>query len=428
MSNAVEAESIGREELKALLKAYAHPDEWLDFLKSKKMGTLPQLVSARKGVLRSESAEELDEISTIAAEVKATGGDHIKALSEEDITSVLVQLLQSARIRLPECSKRLHKHAGLQPGDNKKESVVDHEAQWHALTMQRCGAPVPDAERGSKQLLTKLHQGLLSQNRRLAPVDLETDVKSLLAEEGEEEEEEDGQAGKKRRTAGGGLRLEACMVRAQMVFMTLAAAAANELEADGGPKREDGDGLVVSGDSTVTLDASYTDCMTACSFVLLQMVAAKMAGKSPVGAFKQYWDAVTRRVNPTAAGGKKSVSAALACATADYESADGVAKIVIATGKNTSSNSSGERRNRGGVSFADTPKKDAEGGAGKWKGNGWKMPEGEQAKKAVDSTGEVCAQFYRNQKCNYGDACKHRHLKQGEDKKDKSLVDVRKRK
>ena len=31
MSNAVEAESIGREELKALLKAYAHPDEWLDF-------------------------------------------------------------------------------------------------------------------------------------------------------------------------------------------------------------------------------------------------------------------------------------------------------------------------------------------------------------------------------------------------------------
>ena len=43
----------------------------------------------------------------------------------------------------------------------------------------------------------------------------------------------------------------------------------------------------------------------------------------------------------------------------------------------------------------------------------------------MDSTGEVCAQFFKNQKCNFGNFCKHKHIKKDEDRKDTSLVDVK---
>ena len=92
----------------------------------------------------------------------------------------------------------------------------------------------------------------------------------------------------------------------------MAAAAGNEISDKSPLKRETGEGdITCAGAKTVTLDGSYLDCMTACSFVILQMIAAKAAQQNPADAFYRFWSAMQRRVS---AGGSP-ISSSESCAT-----------------------------------------------------------------------------------------------------------------
>jgi hypothetical protein len=424
MGSYADAESIGRKELKGVLGAFEHSHEWYAVFKKLKIGTLPKLIMAKEGALRKEGgANEVDAIKAIAADVQRDGGPTIKALGEHDMVSVLLRVLSSARRRLPACEELIHQASGLPKGDKKRDGTVDVEQQWEACALQRLGSAVPDEERGSDKLLTKMYKQLNdSSNRRLASVDLRTDVKSALDEsvDDDEEEEEEGGSKKKERTV---LGLAGCVVKCKIAFMTLSAAAGNEIPEKSPLKREPGEGDITSaGAKTVTLDGSYLDCMAAHQFVTLQMIAAKAAQKSPAEVFYRFWTTLQRRVSATAHGGKRTVSGAIYLAMEAFESAEGVSKLVETKSPPPRKRTSGNAPARGNNSTPRKQQRREENGKAKKKD----AASGAVGRKP-NSSGELCNTFYTTGSCPYGARCRHKHLNAGEDKNDTSLKDVRER-
>ena len=265
---------IGEEELRGVVRAHGDTATWLKAIKEQ-LGatTLPQLLAAKGGRLRTASDGELQVLTKVAKDIEAEKNYVVLKRAHGNangLLSVLLQIYASARIREKACLERQHASAGLRKG-----APMDAENLWEGVAGQRCGRSVPDVERGGDALMRDLWEGLNdAMGRRLAPVAL-LSVKAAV-ETTTKEEKDGGGEEKEKKKKGRSTKVE--LVRAvRMVLTTLAAVGSRTLDTaeEGAPVVRDGEGECSIAGEECVLDCSYVDCMELANFIIDRMVTVR---------------------------------------------------------------------------------------------------------------------------------------------------------
>ena len=161
--------AIGKEELKGVVTATAHGKDILKFLRTKrKKETLSEFLAIEGGQIRKAGDAEVKVLRKLAEEMRASGVGELDRVTLSELCDELSEIAKSARIRHPDCARRLHLANGLQR--DKGTMAIDSEALWDVVVSQRMGRAVGDDDRGSATLLKSLWAGLTADGGRVLPV------------------------------------------------------------------------------------------------------------------------------------------------------------------------------------------------------------------------------------------------------------------
>ena len=416
--------AIGREELKGVVTATTNGKEILKFLrKAKKKETLSEFLALDGGKLRKAGDEEAKVLKKLAEEMRAAGGDLAK-VSLDALRDELSEIAESARIRHPECVRRLHLANGLQR--DKGTMAIDSEALWDVVVSQRMGRAVGDDDRGSATLLKSLWAGLTADGGRVLPVINLDKVASVGDEEQKrgEEGDEGGDEGGAR--AGSKVSKAEVVRRARIVFYTLAAAASATLtnKRSKAPVSSEGVGDVTARDSTgatvtVTLDVSLAECMDALHG-LTDRLLKDADGAAAAATFKRFW-AKLRKAVSNAGSTRTSVGEGLLRAGQAMAQSDEVVGMAREAKKEAPSRAAPAKK-------APSVKGALKRGAGEaapaaaTKAKKAKVVAAEEKKgqqrsgsRKPNSSGNVCGVFRTTGKCRFGKRCEHKHLRPDDD-------------
>ena len=381
-------------------------DHWLKYLKAKGMKTLSRLLNHEGGAMKTAGTDEVKAakkwsgLMVSDSDEKKKAGNKLAGLDAGEREAQLLDILASARIRLPESVKRMQAAVGLKSDKQSQALPMDEGGLWKGLQKQRCMRPLPNHLRGSTKLLRELWDALTDVSGRYLPtveLDKVLAVSEIRNPGGEKEEQKDGEKKKDGGTPHGRRR------RVTLVMRSLAACCSRSIS--GTPLQYTGtQGASRVNGQDLRLDATLQECEeTGTEICDLMDGRASYAAGSQVWA--TFWARLQREVS---AAGSQNRSVAAGLEEALHEALRMQEGGPTAAGKKPPGERSAKSlkrertRERKKAAAAATAEPSTPPTAKK------------QKKSKANTSGQVCSDFL-NGKCRYGAACIHRHPKDTDD-------------